>query len=150
MNRKKKNKNKTNKSMNYKTIIFIISIVISTASCRIDDPNITTFQKAEILSVDVPDTMTTGQTYSIPINFNRPTSCHSFDEFNIDKDPGEVFVSVVSIFEDTFDCETTNIPIGQVELQYTVEQESDFIFRFFQTTENNQNIYIDKSVVVEN
>lgn len=134
--------------MKLRTLILLMAVLLL-ASCGVDDPKITSFQKAEILSVDVPDTMTVGQTYNIPIDFNRPTDCHSFDEFNISKNPGEVFVSVVSIFEDSFDCETTNVPIGQVELLYTVEEESDFMFRFFQKTENNQNIYIDKSVVVE-
>ena len=117
-------------------------------SC-VDDPKIESFEKAEVLTADVPDTLVTGETYSIPLTFKRPTTCHSFNEFNIEDDPDEVFVSAVIKFEDNFECEDTNVPTGQVDFEYTVEKETDFRFRFFQRTQDNQLIYLNKDVVVE-
>ena len=102
-----------------------------------------------MLLADVPDTLVTGETYSIPLTFTRPTTCHSFNEFNIEDDPDEVFVSVVIKFRDDFECGNTDVPLGQVDFEYTVEKETDFRFRFFQRTQNNQIIYLNKDVVVE-
>ena len=124
-------------------------IIGSLLTSCVDDPKIESFEKAEVLTADVPDTLVTGETYSIPLTFNRPTTCHSFDEFNIEEDPDEVFVSVVIKFRDDFECEDTDVPTGQVDFEYTVEKETDFRFRFFQRTQNNQIVYLNKEVVVE-
>ena len=131
-----------------KLIIFLLTLGTLLESC-VDDPKIESFEKAEVLTADVPDTLVTGETYSIPLTFNRPTTCHSFNKFNIEDDPDEVFVSVVIKFNNNFECEETDVPTGQVDFEYTVEKESDFRFRFFQRTQNNQLIYLNKDVVVE-
>ena len=135
-------------NIDIKPILSLLILGSWLTSC-VDDPKIESFEKAEVLTADVPDTLVRGETYSIPLTFNRPTSCHSFNEFNIEDDPDEVFVSVVIKFRDNFECEDTDVPAGQVDFEYTVEKEYDFRFRFFQRTQDNQIIYLNKDVVVE-
>jgi len=131
-----------------KPILFLLILGLLLTSC-VDDPEIESFEKAEVLTADVPDTVVTGETYSIPLSFNRPTTCHSFNEFNIEEDPDDVFVSVIIKFRDNFECDDTDVAAGQVDFEYTVDQDSNFRFRFFQRTQNNQLIYLNKDVVVE-
>ena len=129
--------------------ILVLLVFSSLLTGCVDDPEINSFERAEVLTADVPDTLVTGETYSIPLTFKLPTTCHSFDKFNIEEDPGEVFVSAVIKFEDNFNCENNNNSTGQADLEYTVTKETDFRFRFFQKSQNNQITYLDKEVVVK-
>ena len=97
----------------------------------------------------VPYSLIAGKTCAIPLELNLSTTCHSFDRFTIEEDPGEVYVSAIIRFEDNFDCEESANSTGQVDLEYTVNKETDFRFRFFQRAQSNQITYLDKEVVVK-
>lgn len=144
----KRTKFRKNKYIKITSLFLLSTISLLFIRCSVDDPKIVSFEKAKVVNVSIPDTLVKGETYTFPVSFERPTSCHDFDEFNIEDDIDEVFVSVVLRFEDNFDCEDTDVPLGQVMLEHTVEQDNDFTFKFFQQTESNQILYLNKDVVV--
>lgn len=151
MKKQKMEQNKTGKNgLARITYVSLLSAIIgfSLMKCSVDDPKIVSFEKAKVVNVSIPDTLVRGETYSFPVSFQRPTSCHDFDEFNVEDDIDEIFVSVVLRFEDNFDCESSNVPLGEIMFDHTVDQNNDFTFKFFQQTESNQILYLNKDVVV--
>ena len=62
-----------------KKYFFLFLIVISHLSCTSDD-NYTQYEILAIDNIDLPESFSLNETYTINYTFKRPTSCHAFYE----------------------------------------------------------------------
>ena len=123
----------------------IVSVLC--VSC-LEESDVDIVQRAAVLNAEVPDTLVAQETYNIPLTYDKITNCHEFFDFKIEERANDVLVTINTKLQDEGDCNVTDINEGQVELEYTVERQSDFTFRFFREVQNNEVIYLNKNVVV--
>lgn len=117
-------------TINMKIYLSIICIVLFISSCSIDDPKIVTVQNATVVDVSLPDTLVYQQTEIINVNYKNPTTCHSFERFDITESGQTINVRTETRFEETFDCEDTPNDIKTRQFEFLVERQDSYIFKF--------------------
>ncbi|MBS3737480.1 MAG: hypothetical protein KGY51_00585 [Psychroflexus sp.] len=115
-------------NMRHYYLLFCLTLFF--ASCSIDDPKIVTIQNATLVDVTAPDTLTFQQTEVFQVSYRNPTTCHSFENFDILGEEPEFTIRTETRFEETFDCEDTPNAIEIAEFEYTVESQEDHVFKF--------------------
>ncbi|MCK8523209.1 hypothetical protein M0D21_16640 [Aquimarina sp. D1M17] len=121
--------------------------------CDLDDDNTNFFYElVSIESVSVPDSFTRGETYTIDVNYFRPSSCHGFAGFDYNRFANERTVSVVNLVVNPDNCED----LGTTELieqsfDFVVGIENSYVFRFWQGRDDDgNNQFLTIEVPVEN
>lgn|GEM_PF-2334717 len=140
-------KKSLNKKNNLRIAYATIIVSLLCLSC-LEESDVDIVQRAAVLNAEVPDTLVTQETYNIPLTYDKITNCHEFSDFNIVERADDVLVTINTKLQDEGDCNVTDINEGQVDLEYSVERQSDFTFRFFQEVQNNEVIYLNRDVVV--
>ena len=115
---------------NIRPILILLSSFILMVSCSVDDPKITTIQNADVISVSLPDTLIYQQVEVFEVNFIKPTTCHNFEGFDILGDGQTVTIRTETRFEETFDCEDTPTNSETAQLEFLVERQDSYTFRF--------------------
>lgn len=113
-----------------KYILSILCFVIVLTSCEIDDPKIITIQNASVVGVSLPDTLVFQQTETFNVDYISPTTCHSFERFDVLGDAQIITIRTETRFEETFDCQDTPTNVETAQLDFFVENLEDYKFRF--------------------
>lgn len=132
-----------------KLFLFIIIAAIFT-SCSIDDEN-TTFTKELVpaVSVELPDTLLFRQNHTFTITYKRPTSCHVFNGFSLETKNDTLFIGVVNAVYPENNCETLSDEEVTKELNFFVERNDFYIFKFWQGLDEAGNpFFLTKEVPV--
>lgn len=127
---------------------FLTSLVL--VSCSVDDDNfIQTSQVSPILDVIVPDTMVTGETYSLEITYQRDSNCHTLSTFDTAKQGDSLFfVRAITLFNQTSTCNEIAEEVP-VEIDFTNNFESNFTFKFLNSRDSiGDPVYLNKDVIV--
>jgi hypothetical protein len=127
---------------------FLVSIIL--VSCDVsDDGFIQTSQVSPILDVVVPDTMVTGETYSLEITYQRDSNCHTLSTFDTAKQGDSLlFLRAITLFNQTSTCNeiAEGVP---VEIDFTNNFESNFRFKFLNSRDSiGDPVYLDRDIVV--
>jgi len=133
-----------------KFLIFSFLISISLVSCDVENDNFfQTSQVSRILSATVPDTMVTGETYTLDIRYEKDSNCHTFSNFEtVNQGDSLYFVRAITIFTQSENC-NQQATSELREVEFTNEFESNFTFKFLQDRDSiGELIYIDREVVV--
>lgn len=119
------------------SLLFIVLLVVT--ACSTDDEDRIDFhvEFVPVLSVDLPETVTPGQTYEMKVTFNLPTDCHYFDGFYYMPSENTRTVAVQTIVIEDMDCQT---PIdGNASEQKSFNfycspgyQFENYVFKFYQ------------------
>lgn len=132
--------------------LFIASFLgsIFLAGCETEEDNF--FQSTQItpiLSVNVPDTMSLGETYTLGITYEKSSDCHELLNFEaVNEGDSLYYVRAISIFTEAANCNLE--PEGVLkEVDYTNNFESNFKFKFLNGIDSlGEFTYIDKDVIV--
>ncbi len=124
-----------------KFILFslFISLMLGIYSCDKEDIVNPTFEKLEIISVDVPDTFLMGRTYEIQVTYNRPDGCtylEGFDVTPVDQMVREV-TAVGARFEQ--DSCTQSIIEETDQFLFQVIYDGPYTFNFWQGEDSTGN-----------
>jgi hypothetical protein len=68
-----------------KNIIPFIVILLFVNSCSLDDEANFHYELVPTISATFPQNFVLGETYKIPVAFDRPTDCHFFYDYSFDK-----------------------------------------------------------------
>jgi hypothetical protein len=119
------------------SLLFITLLVVT--ACSTEDDNRIDFhvEFIPVLSVELPQSVTPGQTYEMKVNFNLPTDCHYFDGFYYMPDGNTRTVAVQTIVINDMDCAT---PLdGNANEQKSFNfycspgyQYDSYLFKFYQ------------------
>ena len=136
-----------------KIAIFALIILTSClASCSLDDDDINfSFEQISIEEVDIPDEFTRGEIYEISTFYFRPSDCHSFSGFSLDRISNEIFLAVQNVVVNDRPCEDLEeTQLIEESFDFFVGAEDSYIFAFWQGIDDqgeNQFLIIEVPVV---
>lgn len=113
-----------------KYIFSIFCFVVVLTSCEIDDPKIVTIQNASVVNVSLPDTLVFQQTEIFNVDYIKPTTCHTFENFDVLGDSQTKTIRTETRFEENFNCQDTPNNVETAQLEFFVESLEDYTFRF--------------------
>jgi len=121
-------------------------------SCDLDDdsPNFY-FSALKTVAVEMPETFVLGETYEIPVTYQRPNGCTFFEGFDVTKtaqtDRDVVVVGSVLTDEDR-QC-TQAVTEVEATLQFRVIYTGEYHFRFYAGKDTEENdTYLEFTVPV--
>ncbi|WP_420571349.1 hypothetical protein [Kordia sp.] len=136
-----------------KRILFLALVVSLTflKSCSVDDnPAEFQFEFLPIETVEIPAEFNLGNTYTISVTYKRPTTCHSFSNFQYIQEPENVRnISVVNFVTVRGNCETLEEDFLTETFDFSVLDSNPYTFKFWQGKDDNgQDMYLIYEVPV--
>ncbi|WP_228853178.1 hypothetical protein [Aegicerativicinus sediminis] len=130
----------------------LLVLFLLATSCSLDDDG--TNYHYEILpveSVDLPDSFEYGGVYEITLTYNRPSTCHRFNEFYFRSDGNERIVAVINSVLEENNCTELTDDLVEVSFDFRVIYTGTYVFKFWQGKDENDNdlYYIVEVPVVE-
>ena len=116
-----------------KRYLLLISLVISTlTSCSVDDDTQSFYLEVlPIESVEMPDQFVFGDTHEIFMDYERPTSCHIFNDFLYQINGQERTVGIINTVYVENTCEE-DLETVTVSFQFNVTSLDTYVFKFYQ------------------
>ncbi|WP_438962850.1 hypothetical protein [Nonlabens sp.] len=135
--------------MKYFLIIIAVIATISLTSCEVSDDGLrVSYDVVAIDSVQMPASFNFGQTYEIPVFYNKPTDCHVFEGFNISQELNIRNISTVLARLDSGGCIDGQF-LEQQTLRFTAASNGSYVFRFFTgLNANNEETFLEYTVQV--
>lgn len=138
-----------------KKILFLALLVSLTIlnSCSVDD-NIADFQFEfiPVEGVEIPEEFNFGETYIINVMYKRPTTCHSFNNFQyIQGEDNLRTIAVINFVTSGNNCEALDNDVQTETFNFNVLDTEPYRFRFWQGRDDNgQDVYLVYDVPVIN
>lgn len=134
--------------------MFVFLAVFAMTGCSEDDDALNvSYQAAEIVDNDLPESFEFGKIYEITVSYVLPTRCHQFLGLDAQREgvTGDarrnIFVAAIAVRDENVDCEEgTGGNLGTTKFSLTIDEEEDYTFNFLVGEENDEPIY--ETVVV--
>ncbi len=129
----------------------MIASLFAFSSCKDDDENLSvSFEKLQIVDVEVPDTFQLGRSYEIFVTYTRPNACTYFQGFDVYKDEITVRnVTPVGAHYTNQECTQEAVEVTD-SFWFKVIYDQNYTFRFWTGEDEEGNAeFIEKQVVVE-
>jgi len=131
-------------------------LMLTVVSCSLDDDEANFhYEFVPVIAAEFPENFVLGSTYTIPVEFARPTECHFFSNFSFQRpDNTTRRIGVVnSVFTDRNCPETASEEaVKEMSFDFVVIYEGTYTFQFW-SGENadgtNQYLEIQVPVVAE-
>lgn len=131
------------KNISKKLLLFIALplFLLLTNACSPDKGSEYHYEVLPIESFEVPESFVLGETYSILVRYNRPTTCHYYSNIYWDKNLNERIIAVQSLVEQRNNC----LPVAEDEMLFTqtfnfmVTNTGSYIFKFFKGHDEDEN-----------
>ncbi|WP_284650935.1 hypothetical protein [Flavobacterium terrisoli] len=132
-----------------KRIISLLALIFLFNSCIPDDGPTYTFELRPVISVDMPDEFTLGETYTITLHYNRPTTCHFFNTIYYDKNLNVRTIAIETAKEERNGCMESPEDETTCSFDFLVTSNGSYIFKFWQgKDEQGNNIYLEYEIPV--
>jgi hypothetical protein len=134
-----------------KKLVPLLALVLIFIGCSLDDEPATTFtyDLVPVDSVAIPDTLVFKELYTFEITYQRPTSCHAFAGFDYQRDGNERIIGVICAVYDNQDCEELVDETAVAELDFKVERNDYYVFKFWQgEDEEGEPIFLTDTIPV--
>lgn len=116
-----------------KRFLPLLLIILFTISCSKDADESLFQELAPTVSVNLPDSLKTGQTYEFDVLFKKASNCHHFSGFDISKNENTILVGVVNSYNSIDNNCPSNLNIQETaKLNFVAEREDFYIFKFWQ------------------
>jgi hypothetical protein len=125
-----------------KLLLFIaIPLLFISNACTPDRGSEYHYEILPVESFEVPESFILGETYSILVRYNRPTTCHYFSNIYWDRNLNERVIAVQSLVEQRNNC----LPSPEDEMLFSrtfnfmVTNNGSYIFKFFKGHDEEDN-----------
>ena len=132
---------------------FLIATIVTITlfSCSVDDGNSNfSIKTLPIKTAEVPSEFIFGQTYTLKVVYDIPTSCHSFYGLFYRHEGFSRVVAINSLVNN----DLTSCDENPIEREYTFEvralQNEDYTFKFWKGKDNSGNDIFEEVVVPVN
>ncbi len=116
-----------------KRLLPLMLITYINFSCAIDDGDALNQELTPTVSVNIPDSLKTGQTYVFDVLYKKTTSCHYFSGFDVSKNENTIVVGVVNSYRSGNNiCNSGGNLRQTAKLNFVAEREDFYIFKFWQ------------------
>lgn len=114
-------------------IIFTLSLLFIFSGCSVDDeptPRLV-YELVPIVSTNLPEEFTAGESYDLKFTYQLPTPCHNFTGINVEDINGAYGIGVVAYYDANNECaEVTRT--AEAGIKFIAEEEDFYIFKFWQ------------------
>ena len=113
-------------------VVLMLGLSLISNSCNLSDDGINFhYTPLEIVSVDVPESFSLNQIYTIKVNMIRPDDCTLIEGFDVTSSDTTTrnVIAVGAVLEKT-DCRTLNEEV-QDTFQFEVRYSEPYLFRFY-------------------
>ena len=116
--------------------------------CSKDDSESLNQELVSTVSVNIPDSLKTGQAYEFDVLYKKTTNCHYFSGFDVSKNRNTIVVGVVNNYSSAINnCSTNGNLQETAKLNFVVEREDFYIFKFWQGKSSvGEDIFLTKEV----
>ncbi len=113
--------------------LLLLIFVFFTLSCSKDESDSINQELASTIAVDLPERLVYGQAYEFEVHFKKTTECHYFSGFDVSKNNNTIVIGVVnSLNSNNINCNVTGNARDTAKLNFVVEREDFYIFKFWQ------------------
>jgi hypothetical protein len=128
-------------------LIFVAYLILG---CSKDDGESLNQELAPTVSVNIPDSLKTGQAYEFDVLYRKTTHCHYFSGFDVSKNENTIVVGVVNNYRSVNNnCSTNGNLQETAKLNFVVEREDFYIFRFWQGKSSvGEDMFLTKEVPI--
>ena len=113
-----------------KYLVLLCSVVVLITSCSVDDPEVILIENANLVDVIPPDKLVLGQTATFEVVYVTPTTCHTFERFNLVEEGQTISIRSETRFDGGRDCEDTPGATATELFEYFIDSPEDYTFRF--------------------
>lgn len=141
-----------NMKMKYVFGIFVM-LLLSTASCSLPDNegSPVSFEIVKIVSVELPNSFTLGETHDIVVRYEVPSTCHVFSGFEVIPLLNQRTVNAVSTVIPNGNCVDQQQVFEEQVYRFRVTSNGSYIFKFFTGLDaDGLPEYIEREVFVIN
>jgi len=133
-----------------KRLLAITFIAFITLSCSKDDSESLQQELVPTVSVNIPDSLKTGQAYEFEVLYKKTSNCHYFSGFDVSKNEQTIIVGVVNNYSSVNNnCSTNGNLQEAAKLNFVVEREDFYIFKFWQGKSSvGEDIFLTKEVPI--
>jgi hypothetical protein len=116
-----------------KYFILIVVIFVSVTSCSTDDAANFYFDFVAVDSVsEIPEAFIVNQPDTLQVSYLRPSSCHGFDGFDIDKDGDIREITIITkVVEQSNGCPDLENDLRTAPLIFNPEEAGEVQLKFF-------------------
>lgn len=135
-----------------KKIIALTLLWASFLSCSPDNdyPNYS-YEVLPVASYEVPASFKLGETYTITLKYQKPTSCHGYQGIYYDKNLNVRTIGIQTVVDKDQICNQALPPISEVSFQFYVTNTGSYIFKFYKGKDaNGVAIFEEKEIKVDN
>jgi hypothetical protein len=135
-----------------KKIITLTLLWASFLSCSPDNeyPNYS-YEVLPVASYEVPASFKLGETYTITLKYQRPTSCHGYQGLYYDKNLNVRTIGIQAVVDKDQICDKALPPLSEVSFQFYVTNTGSYIFKFYKGKDaNGVSIFEEKEIKVDN
>lgn len=134
-----------------KKIISLIVLFFLFNSCTPDNGPSYSLEFLPIGSVDIPTEFTLGETYPITVYYNRPTTCHYFNNLYYNKNLNTRTIAVEGVVEYRDNCQDLSAAdaMDSYTFNFYVTSNGSFKFKFYQGKDDAGNdVFLEYEVPV--
>lgn len=132
-------------------LIMIVTLTVSVSSCSDDDDNYHDYhlEYVSVISAELPDEFTYGQTYRINVTIELPNSCYFYyDQYDYFYEGTSRLIYPIAHVDDGVAC-TPNITETTFSIPVQALQYEPYIFKFYQGEDaDGQDIFLTIEVPV--
>ena len=134
-----------------KKIALILVLMTTLVGCSLDNGNndTYTFSVLPIESYTLPETFKLGETYSIKLKYQKPTSCYLYQGIYYAKDLNTRTIGVQAAVQDNQVCGTEVPPLSEASFNFQVTATGSYIFKFYKGKDaENKDIFENVEIQV--
>lgn len=135
-----------------KKLIALTLLVVSLVSCSTDNelPNYK-YEVLPVASFTVPTEFKLGETYTITLKYQKPTSCHYYQGIYYDKNLNIRTIGVQTVTDNDQICNTALPPESETSFRFFVTNTGSYIFKFYKGEDAaGNNIFEEVEIPVTN
>ncbi|MEM6684291.1 MAG: hypothetical protein AAF617_00735 [Bacteroidota bacterium] len=138
--------------------ILFLALIMSTVlfnSCSVDDDVSQvqfSFEFIPVDNVEMPMTFNLGDTHTISVTYKRPSTCHTFSNFQYEQHAGNMrTVAVVNFVTFGNDCQSLEEEFITETFSFSALDSEPYTFRFWQGKDTEgEDLYLVYEVPVNN
>ena len=115
-----------------KKLLLLCVVMLSLASCSLDDSNEYYNEILPIESVDIPAEFVLGEIYPITVKYIRPAGCYYFYDFYYTRELNQRTVAVVNSVFPNQNCGFSEDTVAEATFNFKVTSNGTYVFKFWQ------------------
>ena len=129
---------------------YIMLLLLTTISCSVEDNEQEyVIENMPVESVFLPQTFVFGQTYSVTMTYNRPSTCHGYDGILYTKEGNVRTFAIQNIVVTGDFCENLTDELAETTFDITINEMEPYLLKFWQgTNDSGEDVFLEYEIMV--